>query len=214
MTNQIPRETHLSFLHRTLALAALSPSRPTNFRVGCIIVSYSDPVAPIVLATGYTLESPGNTHAEECALEKIQVQRGKTGQRDRHDAGLFAAEERVVLYTSLEPCGLRLSGKEACVRRIMATRSKDGQGGVSRVVFGAREPGTFVKDSQSCTIMTEAGIAWDYLPEFEEEILKIAKAGHVQESDCPADPNTTLDTAAQLRPRQPDQPPNRKKRMM
>lgn len=206
MTHQIPRETHLHYLHTTLSLARLSPPRPTNFRVGCVIVSYSDPANPRVLSTGYTLELPGNTHAEECALGKLAVQRGKDA--DGYEE-LFAAGERVVLYTSLEPCGVRMSGNMACVKRIVATR-----GGVGRVVFGAREPGTFVRDSQSCRMMTEAGVEWEYLPEYEEEILEIAKAGHVRDSIQESGSDVTLDTASLLRPRRPDEPPNRLKRMM
>ena len=30
--------------------------------------------------------------------------------------------------------------------------------GIQRVVFGAKEPGTFVKDSRSCKILDEAGV--------------------------------------------------------
>ena len=46
------------------------------------------------------------------------------------------------------------------------------------MIFGAKEPGTFVKDSQSCRLLTEAGIEWEYVPTLEDEILRIAMEGH------------------------------------
>ena len=46
------------------------------------------------------------------------------------------------------------------------------------MIFGAKEPGTFVKDSQTCRLLTEAGIEWEYVPTLEDEILRIAMEGH------------------------------------
>jgi pyrimidine deaminase RibD-like protein len=42
------------------------------------------------------------------------------------------------MYTSMEPCSVRLSGKEPCVSRCVRF-------GVKRVVFAVREPPTFVR---------------------------------------------------------------------
>src|SRR5258707_1346518 len=83
------RSTHLHYLEHALSLARLSPPKPTNFRVGCVIVSFpAVPSAPSpgadenqhgvsdgeVLATGYTLELSGNTHAEQNALAKLAAE--------------------------------------------------------------------------------------------------------------------------------------------
>ena len=62
------------------------------------------------------------------------------------------------------------------MQRIIAAAA---EGGKWRVVFGAKEPGTFVKDSQSCRLLSEAGTEWEYLEDFEDEILKVAMEGHV-----------------------------------
>ncbi|GAB7327502.1 hypothetical protein MBLNU13_g11373t1 [Cladosporium sp. NU13] len=59
----------LSLLSHALSRARLSPPKPTNFRVGALL--YSPSSNPQILTTGYTLESPGNTHAEQTCFLKI-----------------------------------------------------------------------------------------------------------------------------------------------
>ncbi|RMZ82390.1 hypothetical protein DV737_g2069, partial [Chaetothyriales sp. CBS 132003] len=121
MTSSSPaagRRRHLHHLAAALAEARKSPPKPTNFRVGCVIVSADG----AVLSTGYTLELPGNTHAEQP------------------------------------------------------------DGGVRKVVFGAKEPGTFVRDSQSCRRLTEAGVEWEYVAGMDSEILAVATEGHEQKT--------------------------------
>ncbi|KAK5085421.1 hypothetical protein LTS08_003115 [Lithohypha guttulata] len=168
------KETSLKYLSQTIDLAKKSPPKSTNFRVGCVIVSFSSVnPAGTILSTGYTLELPGNTHAEQCALTKLADNFAIT---EPEIFTLLPSEAHTTLYTSLEPCNLRLSGNLPCVQRIIATRHNDS--GIQKVVFGAKEPSTFVKDSQSCKALTEAGIEWEYLPDLEEEILKVAMEGH------------------------------------
>jgi pyrimidine deaminase RibD-like protein len=216
---------HIEYLRQALSEAEKSPPKPTNFRVGCVIVSYENPSAPVVLSTGYTLELPGNTHAEQSALLKLAA----TNSSD--EAGLpdiLTPELNVTLYTTLEPCGRRLSGNLPCVRRIIDTRRKSEQGGVRKVIFGAKEPGTFVQDSQSCHLLTEAGIDWEYLPALESEILQVAMEGHdkkpeTQGADVANPPQTGSEQpkvtnvdniSPEERKRQEEQPRNPKKRMM
>ena len=135
---------------------------------------------------------------------------------------VLTAERNVVLYTSLEPCGKRLSGNLPCVQRIIATRSENTTSGIRKVVFGAKEPGTFVKNSQSCRLLTEAGIEWEYLPELEEEILKVAMEGHEQKKDESVKETAkdseavgkTTDAEAQAKAAAEAAPRNPKKRMM
>lgn len=234
---EMSRELDLRFLRDALSEAKKSPPKPTNFRVGCVLVSYHDPQSPQVVSTGYTLELPGNTHAEQCALLKLATSHSKD------EAGLpqvLSSLLNVTLYTTLEPCGKRLSGNDPCVQRIIATRQGNAQGGIRKVVFGAKEPGTFVQDSQSCRLLTEAGVDWEYLADLEEEILQVAMEGH--ESKTGSDDKAKVENSSQVtqpsssedqqksrteeqgtnvddispeeRKRQDEQPRNPKKRMM
>ena len=183
------RETDLFFLRHALNLAQSSPPQPTNFRVGALLVSFPTPASPSsttpspqILSTGYTLELPGNTHAEQCCLLKL-ASAHSISESSLHT--VLPPSLNVTLYTSLEPCGKRLSGNAPCVQRIIETRRKAGEGrvsGIQRVVFGAKEPGTFVKDSQSCRLLSQAGVEWEYVRELEGEILEVAMAGHVKKT--------------------------------
>ncbi len=214
MTPQPTGETHLAHLSQALDLARLSPPKPTNFRVGCVIVSYGPdgPADGQILSTGYTLELEGNTHAEQNALTRLARQHGVDESR-LHELDALSADRNVTLYTTLEPCGLRLSGNKPCVERIIDTRRgrTPGGGGVRKVVFGAKEPGTFVKDSKSLQRLDEEGVPWEYIPGLEEEILKVAMEGHEKKQKQGTNVD---DITPEERRRQEALPRNPKKRMM
>jgi pyrimidine deaminase RibD-like protein len=219
------RESHIACLRKCLDLARRSPPKPSNFRVGAVLCSYAGVDTgrlPSIFTTGYTLELEGNTHAEQCALDKLVA--GK--EHELQD--VLTPEADTILYTSLEPCSLRLSGNLPCVQRIIATRRDNSAGGIRKVVFGAKEPGTFVKDSKSCQLLSEAGIDWEYISDLEEEILSIAMEGHVkkpeekvvrqprsQQGSSGEQRGTNVDDiSAEERKRQEALPRNPKKRMM
>lgn len=220
-------DVHIKYLNLALAEARKSPPKPTNFRVGCVLVSFENPSAPRIVSTGYTLELEGNTHAEQCALSKLATSHSipETSLPD-----VLTPAAQVWLYSSLEPCGKRLSGNTPCVQRIIATRTNHPEGGIRKVVFGAKEPGTFVTDSQSCRMLTEAGIDWEYIPALENEILQVAMEGHEQKDPQPKSERDSApkassgqsqsrgtnvdDITPEERRRQEALPRNPKKRMM
>lgn len=217
------QSTHLHYLKHALSLARLSPPKPTNFRVGCVIVSYPTGLSEgEILSTGYTLEIPGNTHAEQNALAKLAQKNALSGEESGEVSWneILSPEKNVFLYTSLEPCGLRLSGATPCVQRIIATRrgvsGRDGGAGLRKVIFGAREPGTFVQDSQSLKMLDVAGVLWEHVAGLDEEILKVAKDGHVTTAgETKKELETNIDDISpEERTRQEQQPRNPKKRMM
>ena len=177
---RFPAFSHLWYLDQALTEARKSPPKPTNFRVGCVLVSYTLPSRGLIISRGYTLELPGNTHAEQCALSKF-ASRQNIPETSLNT--VFPPSAAVVLYTTLEPCGKRLSGNTPCVQRIIDTRKGNPDGGIRKVIFGAKEPGTFVQDSQSCRMLAEAGIDWEYVPGLDEEILKVAMEGHEPKED-------------------------------
>jgi pyrimidine deaminase RibD-like protein len=129
--------THTTHLQTCLSLARKSPPKPTNFRVGALLLlrpvnpnpdsSSSSPSEEEILSTGYTLELTGNTHAEQCALAKYATEHNLPEERVG-EVLPSTPEKEVVIYTTLEPCGKRLSGNISCVQRIIRTR-KDGKRG-------------------------------------------------------------------------------------
>ncbi|CEH18441.1 Dolichyl pyrophosphate phosphatase and related acid phosphatases [Ceraceosorus bombacis] len=177
-------EIHYRRLLKTLALADLCVANQTAFCVGCVISPSRASCAQgeQILATGYSRELPGNTHAEECALQKLLLL--------LRDSSMAAAFERETiwldLYTSMEPCSVRGSGNTSCVSRILSfntssissastSRSPCSGGGgaassakrtgkgaracyqISRVFMGVKEPQDFVQ-CEGVRMLREAGV--------------------------------------------------------
>jgi pyrimidine deaminase RibD-like protein len=124
------------FLEQAIALSALAPPSDTAFAVGCVIVDSTG----AMIATGYSRELGPHWHAEEVALSKA--------------AGIPLTS--ATLYSSLEPCSTRKSRPVSCTQLIIAA-------GIPRVVFGEREPPTFV-DCCGAELLAAAGIEVVELP--------------------------------------------------
>lgn len=145
--------------YMALAIEEAKKSEPTKtaFCVGAVLVNEGK-----VLETGYSRELPGNTHAEQCALEKYFA---------KHDTDKVPPGTE--LYTTMEPCSLRLSGNEPCLDRVI----KQG-GNISSVFVGVMEPATFVKNNVSFDKLTDSGINYVKVDGFDEEAVLIAARGH------------------------------------
>ena len=174
------RSPHLQYLQKCLSLAEKSPPRPTNFRIGALLLSRKDGDLSTeqdeLLSTGYTMELAGNTHAEQCCLSNYASTHSVP---DEHIAEVLpdTPGRKLVLYVTMEPCGKRLSGNLPCVQRIIQTK-ESGRRGIEKVYFGVKEPETFVGQSEGCRMLTEAGIEWRVVQGLEKEILTVATAGH------------------------------------
>ncbi|ANB12445.1 bifunctional DRAP deaminase/tRNA pseudouridine synthase RIB2 [Sugiyamaella lignohabitans] len=148
-------EVHLPFMKMALEEAKKCEPTETAFSVGAVLVKDGK-----VLETGYSRELPGNTHAEQCALEKYYAKHGTTDV----PAG-------TVIYTTMEPCSERLSGNLPCVDRILKTSIKT-------VFVGVVEPDTFVKKNTGLAKLTEKKIEYIPITGIEEEAIKAATKGH------------------------------------
>lgn len=161
---------HASYMRFALSLARKSSLKPTNFRVGATLV---DEGCNQILATGYTLELEGNTHAEQCCLRKFASMRNIP----ENQVG-DVLPPKTVIYTTMEPCNKRSIGNEPCVDRILKTL-EGVNGGIKTVYLGVAEPETFVGENAGRSRLEAAGIVCIHVPGLEDEILKVAKAGHV-----------------------------------
>lgn len=218
MANTSP---HATYIQKCISLAEKSPPRPTNFRVGAILLSrkdndptYSD---DRILSTGYTMELAGNTHAEQCCFSNYasvhNIEEDKVGEVLPVEPG-----RKLVMYVTMEPCGKRLSGNAPCVQRITRTRD-GGREGIHKVYFGVKEPNTFVGESEGCKMLSAAGIQWEHVPGLEKEILSVAVAGHENAEEevksALGQTGTNVDDISEEeRQRQAQIPRNPKKRMM
>ncbi len=164
----IPPGDHSAYMRLALEQARKSPPKPTNFCVGAVVV---DVATNEILASGFTLELPGNTHAEQCCFMKLAEKHGVAEEKLKD---VLPAE--LALYTTVEPCSKRLSGNLPCVERVLRLA-----GAIRTVYVGVMEPETFVAENTGKKSLEEAGISLVHVGGFEEEILAVATAGHIKE---------------------------------
>ncbi len=106
-------------MEEAVELAFLCPPDERAFAVGCIIADANGKL----VSSGYSRELGPGLHAEEVAIEKAR-RAGKS-------------LKGCTLYSSLEPCHPRLSGKTSCAQHII-------ESGIARIVFCLKEPPVFV----------------------------------------------------------------------
>ncbi|KAI7898329.1 cytidine deaminase-like protein [Cokeromyces recurvatus] len=135
----------LKYMQLAIEEANKSIPAPQAYCVGAVLVSGEGKV----LSTGYSREIMGNTHAEECALAKL----------DTNSMDLTHA----TLYTTMEPCSIRLSGNRSCTSRIIEAKLK-------RVVLGVREPPNLV-NCEGIQLLEKEGIQVLIVPNVEEACL-------------------------------------------
>lgn len=175
MTSHITHPTikagdHAAYMEYALEQAQKSPPKPTNFRVGAIL---SDADTNTIIATGYTLELPGNTHAEQTCFMKVAEQHNLAEEEIGQ-----VLPTNTVLYTTVEPCNKRLSGNLTCVERILRL------GNAIKVVYvGVKEPEKFVGQNLGRARLENAGITVELVEVAgtEKRILEVATAGHTKD---------------------------------
>ena len=159
---------HVAYMRYALSLAKKAPPRPTNFCVGAVLV---DEATNTILSTGYTMELPGNTHAEQCCLAKAKAAEKKKPELQKMTA-TATATQKIVLYTTMEPCNHRASGNVPCTETILIN------GGIKTVYVGVKEPEKFVGENVGRAKLEKAGIEYVHVSGLEAEILEVATAGH------------------------------------
>lgn len=135
----------LKYMQLSIKEAQKSIAAPQAYCVGAAIVDSEGRL----LSTGFSRELPGNTHAEECALAKL----------DGNQVNL----ENCTMYTTMEPCSVRLSGNRPCVSRIIEAKMK-------RVVVGVREPPNLVT-CEGISLLEREGIPVYIVPNVQKECL-------------------------------------------
>ncbi|KAI9778641.1 MAG: hypothetical protein M1816_004003 [Peltula sp. TS41687] len=156
---------HKGYMEYALEQARFSPPAPTNFCVGAVLV---DANKNEILATGYTLELPGNTHAEQCCFIKV----AQKHNLPEEEIGQVLPKN-TVLYTTMEPCNKRLSGNRTCVERILMLK-----GAIKVVYVGIKEPETFVGENAGSNRLEGAGTKVTVVEGMQDRIREVATAGH------------------------------------
>lgn len=148
-------ENNIKFMKLAISEASKCEDTKTAFSVGALLVNNNQ-----ILSAGYSRELEGNTHAEQNCLTKFFENNDEIPKNSD-------------LYTTMEPCSLRLSGNLPCCDRILEYKDS-----IKNVYVGVLEPDTFVKKNIGLQKLEENSINYIKIPGFEEQILKIAFKGH------------------------------------
>lgn len=168
-----PVRDHEAFMEFALTQAKKSPPAGNKFCVGAVLV---DENKGEVLATGFSLEYPedykgdlGTTHAEQCCFIKIADKHGLPEERISE-----VLPPNTVLYTTMEPCNERLSGKITCTTRIVRLN-----GAIKTVYVGIKEPGTFIANNTGQERLEAQGVVVTFpVQHWQDRITQISTAGH------------------------------------
>ncbi|KAF8473343.1 cytidine deaminase-like protein [Kalaharituber pfeilii] len=175
------RLSHLDYLRLALNEAHTCVPTPTAFCVGAVIV---DDSTNKIIATGYSRELPGNTHAEQNCLTKLLSAEAKARDVSSLDGpvGDEPLDDRATcsLYTTMEPCSERLSGNMPCTDSILryndsADRKLRGLGKIKTVYVGVKEPQTFIMNNVGQRKLASGGVDYIYIEGLEKDILEAAQ---------------------------------------
>lgn len=166
----------LVYLRLALDEARKCTPNPSAFCVGCVIAVHYPPDSQeeVILATGYSRELPGNTHAEANALSKARQLSPEKLLELFPDARSLVDVDAILthadIYTTMEPCSIRTSGLAPCADAIIAV-------GMKRCFIGVGEPDDFVK-CEGAQKLRDAGIDVIWVDGLAKECLEVARIGH------------------------------------
>jgi pyrimidine deaminase RibD-like protein len=141
------KELDLHWLNLAVELSRNCPKTDRSFAVGAVVLDREGRLQ----ATGFSLELGPGWHAEEVALHKAKEQ--------------CLPVQGGTLYSSLEPCASRLSGKCPCVDHLTTA-------GIARVVFALKEPPLFVAGG-GATVLAQRGIEVVHLEQLEAAVREV-----------------------------------------
>ena len=175
-TRLITGEEHMIHMQQALNEALSDDCVPvqTAFCVGCVLVVRLPATEPVTLATGFSRELPGNTHAEANALTKAfglsKLQLAALFPTISPTPSIDHLMRHTDVYTTLEPCSVRTSGLPACADALI-------KAGIKRCIIGVGEPDDFVK-CEGAQKLKDAGIDVLWLESLEKECLNAARRRH------------------------------------
>lgn len=140
-------EFDLKIIKKAIEISKKCPDQAKKYSVGAVILDQSKNI----ISTGYSREVDDSIHAEEMAIRKA-AQKG-------------IDLKGMTIYSTMEPCGLRLSGQKCCADRII-------ESGITRVVYGIDEPPYFVQDCTGAKKLREKDIIVEQItdPKLKKEI--------------------------------------------
>lgn len=139
--------SHSKFMMAAINAAAKAPITNKAFSVGAVVVLDGE-----IVCTGYSRELTDSVHAEEVCIEKLSK--------------MNLDHSKLVMYTTMEPCGERLSGKKSCSDLIIEAK-------IPLVFVGCLEPNLFIKTTQGINKLKTNNVNVKMIPELQGISIKI-----------------------------------------
>lgn len=137
---------HSDFMSLAITAAKQAPYSEKAFSVGAVVVFDEE-----IVCTGYSRELGDSMHAEEVCITKL--------------SNMNLDHSKLVMYSTMEPCGERLSGKKCCAELIIDSK-------IPTVYVGCLEPNLFIKATQGIEKLKSNNIQVNMLPEFKGNLIK------------------------------------------
>lgn len=169
----MPTIDHSHYMQLALTQASKCTPTATAYCVGAVLVDSSvADASKQVVCTGYSRELPGNTHAEECCLLKLVSRQQSTTHTTHTDSRTSLDQLKLppsyVMYTTMEPCSERLSGKTPCTDLLLSVN-------LQHCVVACAEPPKFVEHCVGVEKLKQHGVRVEVLEQYREEALRIAQ---------------------------------------
>lgn len=165
---------HKAYMEYALEQARHSPQLAGKFGVGAVLV---DADKNETLSTGWSMElpdsnpaDPGKPHAEHCCFIKLSQKYNVPEERLSE-----VLPRNTVLYTTMEPCVMRLSGHKPCVDRIVRL-----SGSIKVVVIGIKNLENYIDQNMlelGRNKLRDAGIDIVFVEGMEDRILEVSTGG-------------------------------------
>jgi pyrimidine deaminase RibD-like protein len=139
----------IGFLKQAIEISKQTRPSEARFSVGAVLVDQNRSF----VASGFTNELGDGWHAEAVAIKKAL------------DGGFNP--KGASIYSSLEPCSIRASGKESCTALLIEKE-------IVRVIFALSEPPIFVV-GEGAKKLKQAGIKIEQVNSLEKSVIEINK---------------------------------------
>lgn len=132
---------HSKFMIEAIYAASNAPLSDKAFSVGAVVV-----LDDRIVCTGHSRELANDMHAEEVCISKLST--------------MNLDHTKLLMYSTMEPCGERLSGKKCCADLIIDSK-------IPTVVIGSLEPDTFIESTQGIEKLKSKNIQVTMLSELQ-----------------------------------------------
>lgn len=169
---------HNQYMELALEQASYSIPSESAYCVGAVLIDSSQPINQQIISTGYSREIQGNTHAEECCLIKYALKSNNQSidyntiiadtQYIINNIHSIQLPSTYIMYTTMEPCSTRLSGKVSCTELLVRVQ-------LQAVCVACYEPSTFVEHCVGIELLKQNNVHVHIMEQYKQQAFNYNK---------------------------------------